>query len=74
MARATESWDELKVWMDGMDAQLAKMPPPPTPRDSWSEKVNVVYRALEGMREQVRSEIESEEQRAAALEAMREED
>jgi len=60
-AKKPVTWTDLKTWMDGMDEQLKKMPAPPVPRDSWGEKVNIMYRALEGMREQLRSEIENEQ-------------
>lgn len=69
MARETpgqaESWAQMKVALNAIDAAYAKLPAPPTPRDSWSEKVNGLHRTLEGMREQLRSEIENEDLRMA---------
>lgn len=68
MARETkqaDSWASVKIWLDSVDKTLANMPAPPTPRDSWSEKCNALVRTVEGMREQVRSEVENEDQRLA---------
>lgn len=53
----------MKVGLNAIDKAYSNLPAPPTPRDSWSEKVNALHRVLEGMREQLASEIESEDLR-----------
>jgi hypothetical protein len=55
------SWAEVKVGLNSLDKAFISLPAPPTPRDSWSEKVNNLHRVLEGMREQLTSEIENED-------------
>lgn len=59
------SWDDLEIAMKGLRDKAAALPAPPTPRDSWSEKVNLLNRTLEGMAEQARSESENEEAQRA---------
>lgn len=65
MDQAT-SWASVKIAMDSVDKAVSKVPAPPTPRDSWSEKMNALLRDLEGMREQLRSELEMEDMRREA--------
>lgn len=64
-----DSWAQLKVGLNAIDREFAKLPAPPVPRDSWSEKVNALTRVLEGMREQLASEIEGEDLREAGDES-----
>lgn len=59
-----KSWAEVKVYMNSLDKAAQSMPAPPVPRDSWSEKVNGLNRTLEGMREQLASEVENEDLQA----------
>lgn len=61
--RQADSWAQVKVGLNALDREFAKLPPPPTPRDSWAEKVNALHRILEGMREQLDSELEQEDLR-----------
>lgn len=60
------SWDAIEIAVKGIKDKIAKLPPPPIPRDSWSEKVNQLNRTIEGMSEQARSESQNEEERLAA--------
>lgn len=61
-----KSWAQVKIAMNTLDKAFMGLPAPPTPRDSWSEKVNALTRVLEGMREQLRSELEQEDLRHEA--------
>jgi hypothetical protein len=61
-----DSWDALEIAVKGIKEKVLKLPAPPTPRDSWSEKVNMLNRTIEGMTEQARSEAQNEEERLAA--------
>jgi hypothetical protein len=61
--KQAKSWAEVKVGLNSIDKAYAALPAPPVPRDSWSEKTNQLHRCLEGMREQLRSELEQEDLR-----------
>lgn len=61
--KQAKSWAEVQVHVDSLAKKVAEIPPPPQPRDSWSEKVNALYRDLEGLTQQVRSEVEMEDMR-----------
>jgi hypothetical protein len=62
MEQAT-SWADVKIAMDSVVKAVEKVPPPPQPRDSWSEKLNAFHKCVEGMREQLNSELEMEDMR-----------
>lgn len=68
--KQAESWDDVQIWANELDKVYARMPAPPAPSDTWSEKVNLLHRTLEGMREQIRSAVENEDaQRAREADA-----
>lgn len=58
------NWSEMQARLDAVDKAYSNLPAPPQPNDEWSEKVNRLHRALEGLREQCVSLIEQEDLRA----------
>ena len=68
--KQAESWDEIQIWMNELDKVYVRMPAPPRPSDTWGEKVNQFHRTVEGMREQIGSEVEHEDAARARAAAM----
>jgi hypothetical protein len=61
MANQAEKWQDMKGPVDKLVKAYGDIPSPPRPDDSWSEKVNNLHRAVEGMSEALSGRIEQEQ-------------
>lgn len=61
MANQAEKWQDMKGPMDKLVKAEADLPAPPRPDDSWSDKVNQLHRAVEGISEALKGRIEQEQ-------------
>lgn len=64
MAQA-RNWSEMQVRVQSLKKKVEEIPAPPQPNDSWSEKMNNLNRCIEGIVEQVRTQVEQEDMRLA---------
>lgn len=55
-----ETWTEMQGYLHDVHDKVSALPAPPRPNDAWSDKVNQLNRAVEGMTESLQSNIENE--------------
>lgn len=61
MANQAEKWQDMKGPMDKLVKAREDIPAPPRPDDSWSNSVNQLHRAVEGISEALKGRIEQEQ-------------
>jgi hypothetical protein len=55
-----EKWEDLLPAVKKLNDARENLPAPPTPNDQFSQKCNDLWRAVEGITEQVNSHVEME--------------
>lgn len=55
------SWYNLGENLKRVESAVEKLPAPPIPDDSFSQKMNDLHRAVEGLRETINGRLEAEQ-------------
>jgi hypothetical protein len=57
-----EKWEDMLPSIKKLNAAREAVPAPPKPDDQVSQKMNELWRAVEGLTEQVRSRVQMEQE------------